>query len=157
MRLHDTLLGALLVVFAAVLFGYTLTFPEMPGQKYGPSLFPRLIAVGIAACGLIIAVRGWRSGMPWVSIIPPLRRLQGWLALLAMPLTVVFYLLVAERLGFLPTAALIVGGLCFWNGVRWWWAALTGVAVAGLVQWFFGTLMRVPLPRGWFMQLIAGG
>jgi hypothetical protein len=26
-----------------------------------------------------------------------------------------------------------------------------------VVQWFFGTLMRVPLPRGWFMQLIAGG
>jgi hypothetical protein len=25
------------------------------------------------------------------------------------------------------------------------------------VQWFFGSLMRVPLPRGWFMQLVAGG
>jgi hypothetical protein len=26
-----------------------------------------------------------------------------------------------------------------------------------VVQWFFGSLMRVPLPRGWFMQLVAGG
>ena len=157
MRLHDTWLGALLVVLAAIFFGYTFTFPDMPGQKYGPSLFPRLIALGIALCGVVMAVRGWRSGVPWLTVSPPLRRLQGWLALLAMPLAVVFYLLAAPRLGFLPTAALVVGALCAWNGVRWWWALLTGVVTAALVQWFFGTLMRVPLPRGWFMQLVAGG
>jgi hypothetical protein len=30
------------------LFGYTYTFPAFPGQKYGPELFPRVIATGIA-------------------------------------------------------------------------------------------------------------
>ena len=54
MRVHDTLLGVLLVVCAAVFFGYTFTFPEMPGQRYGPSLFPRLLATGIALCGVEI-------------------------------------------------------------------------------------------------------
>ena len=157
MRLHDTWLGALMVALAAAFFGYTFTFPEMPGQRYGPALFPRLIALGIAACGVVIAWRGRRAGGPWLEFIPPLRRLQGWLALGAMPLAIVFYLLVAPRLGFLPTAALVVGGLCAWMGVRWWASVLTGVVTALVVQWFFGTLMRVPLPRGWFMQLVAGG
>ena len=157
MRLHDTLLGALLVTFAAALFGYTFTFPDMPGQKYGPALFPRLIALGIAACGLVIAVRGWRCGAPWVALSPALKQLQGWLSWLAMPLAVVFYLLVAERLGFLPTAAIVVAALCAWMGVRWWASLVTGVVAALVVQWFFGSLMRVPLPRGWFMQLLFGG
>jgi hypothetical protein len=41
--------------------------------------------------------------------------------------------------------------------VRLWVALLTGAVAALVVQWFFGSLMRVPLPRGWFMQLVAGG
>lgn len=157
MRLHDTLLGALLVALAAAFFAYTFTFPDMPGQRYGPALFPRLIALGIMVCGVLIAVRGWRSGRPMLDLSPPLRHLQGWLALLAMPLAVVFYWLAADRLGFLPTATIVVAGLCAWLGVRLWAALLTGVLTALVVQWFFGSLMRVPLPRGWFMQLVAGG
>lgn len=74
-----------------------------------------------------------------------------------MPLAIVFYLVAAERLGFLPTAAIVVAALCAWMGARLWVALVTGVLAALVVQWFFGTLMRVPLPRGWFMQLVAGG
>ena len=48
MRLHDSLLGALLLALAAALFAYTFTFPDMPGQRYGPALFPRLIALGLS-------------------------------------------------------------------------------------------------------------
>lgn len=157
MRLNDTLLGALVVALAAVIFAYTFTFPDMPGQRFGPSLFPRLVACGMAVCGLLMALRGWRSGQPWLRLSPGLQRLPGWLSLLAMPSAVAFYLVFAERLGFLPTAALVVASLCAWLGVRLWKAMLIGVLAALTVQWFFATLMRVPLPRGWFMQVIAGG
>jgi len=157
MRLHDTLLGLLLVALAAVVFGYTFTFPEMPGQKFGPALFPRLIALGIAGCGLLMAVRGWRSGAPWLALDPQLRVARGVTAFLAVPLAIGLYLLAAERLGFLPTATLVVAGLCAWFGVRAWVSLLTGVLTALVVQWFFGGVMRVPLPRGWFMQLVTGG
>ena len=157
MRLHDTLLGALLVALAAAFFGYTFTFPDMPGQRYGPALFPRLIALGIMVCGLVIAVRGRRSDGPWLALSEPLQRLSGWLSLLAMPLAILFYLLAAERLGFLPTATVVVAVLCAWLGARLWVCVVTGVLTALVVQWFFGSLMRVPLPRGWFMQWVAGG
>ncbi len=155
MRIHDTLLGLFFMALGAIVFGYTGTFPEFPGQKYGPSLFPRVIAAGIFVCGLIIATRGWRSGRPWLEVDKALR--SGWLLFLAMPVAIVFYLLVAERLGFLPTAALIVGALAMAFGVRAFPAVALALATAGLVQWFFGTLMRVPLPRGWFMQILVGG
>lgn len=157
MRLHDTLLGLLFIALAAAIFGYTFTFPDFPGQRYGPNLFPRLIAIGIALCGVVIAARGWRSGAPWVAMGGELRSAHGLVSFLAMPLAVVFYLAVAERLGFLPTATIIVAALCAWFGVRWWAALFTGVAAALVIHWFFGSVMRVPLPRGWFMQVVAGG
>lgn len=157
MRLHGSLLGLLVMALAAAFFGYTFTFPAFPGQRYGPELFPRVIAVAAFVCGLVIALRGWRSGMPWLALDPALRGGRRLLSFLAVPGAVLFYLLAAERLGFVPTAALLVGGLAWWFGVRPRNAVLLAVAVTALVNWFFGTVMRVPLPRGLFMQIIAGG
>ncbi len=156
MRFHETLVGVFFMLLAAAVFGYTFTFPPFPGQKYGPSLFPQVIAAGIFVCGLIVAARGWRSGARLLAVDEALRG-RGMLSFVAMPLAVIFYLLAAERLGFLPTAAIIVAGLSIWLGVRTRNALVLGVLSAILFQWFFGTLMRVPLPRGWFMQLVAGG
>jgi putative tricarboxylic transport membrane protein len=156
-RLHDTLLGALLIALALAVFGYTFTFPAFGGQKYGPSLFPRLIAVGIALCGLAIAWRGWKSGAPWVRFDDKLRQGRRLVSFFAIPGATLLYLLLAERLGFLPVAAALVGALAWWFGVKHWRALLLGVATALLMQWFFGRVMRVPLPRGWFMQILFGG
>lgn len=157
MRLHDTLLGLVFMALAAAFFAYTFTFPEFVGQRYGPSLFPRLLALGIFACGAVIALRGRRSGAPWLQWRPEMREPRRLLAFAAVPGAVVLYLLVAERLGFLPTAAVVVGGLSWLFGVRGLKAVLLGIGVALAVQWFFGSLMRVPLPRGIFMALLAGG
>lgn len=157
MRIHDTLLGLLLMGLAAAFFAYTFTFPSLPGQKYGPALFPQVIAVGIFICGLLIAWRGRGSGQPLWRVDASLRDGRRLVSFLAIPLAVVFYLLAAERLGFIPTSALMVGALAWWFGVRPWKAVLLGVVVTAVVQWFFGTIMRVPLPRGLFMQIVAGG
>jgi putative tricarboxylic transport membrane protein len=157
MRAHPTLLGLLFIALAALFFGYTFTFPAFAGQRYGPELFPRVIALGIAACGLVLVVRGARSGTPWLALDPALRvprQLGSFLATLG---AIVFYLLAAPRLGYLPTAAILVGVLAWWFGARLWLALLAGIGAAALTHWFFASLMRVPLPRGWFMQLVAGG
>ena len=157
MRIHDTLLGLFFMALAAAFFAYTFTFPSMPGQKYGPALFPQVIAVGVFACGLLIAWRGRGSGQPLWHVDEGLRDGRRLMSFLALPLAIGFYLLAAERLGFIPTAALVVGVLAWWFGVRPWKALLLALVVTAVVQWFFGTVMRVPLPRGWFMQLVAGG
>jgi len=88
------------------------------------------------ACGLVIAVRGWRSGRPWLDWSEPLKRLPGWLSLLAMPAAIGFYLLAAERLGFLPTAAILVAALC-----AWLWGAAVGRALDGCADRLGGAMV----------------
>lgn len=160
MRAHDSLLGLVLMALAAVVFGYTFTFPAMPGQRYGPALFPQVLSAGIFLCGLMIAWRGWRDsrpGRPWLSVDAALQQPRRLVSLLSMPLAIVAYLLLAPRLGFLPTAALIVAAIAWWLGTRWWAAVLLGVVASAVVHFFFANVMRVPLPRGLFMQLLYGG
>jgi putative tricarboxylic transport membrane protein len=81
--------------------------------------------------------------------------LEGWvrrpqrLASFALMLAaMVFYLLASEPLGFMPTAFLIQLGLFLWFGVRPVMAVVVAIVMTIAVQYFFGSLMRVPLPRG---------
>jgi putative tricarboxylic transport membrane protein len=57
-RLNDAVIGVVLVLFALAVIGYARTFPAMPGQNYGPALFPTLIGIGLALAGAILIVGG---------------------------------------------------------------------------------------------------
>lgn len=155
MRLHDKLLGLLCAGLGLLLVALTLGFPALPGQRVGPALFPRLIGAGLVLCGLVISWQARHRPGPWASLSDSLRG-RGAAGCAVMLGAVLLYLLTAERLGFLPAAMLVVALVAQWLGVRAWRAWMLGAASALGLQWFFGTLMRVPLPRGWFMQLIGG-
>jgi len=152
-RLHPLLLGGFFTALGLGYYALTLSFPSMPGQRFGPELFPRIIAAGIAICGALIAWKGRAQTTPWLARNPGLRG-RGAVSFLILPAAVGLYLAAADVLGFLPVAAAIVAMLAWWFGEKPLRAALLGLGAALLVQWFFGSLMRVPLPRGVFMQWI---
>ena len=61
---------------------------------------------------------------------------------------VIFWLLVVQSLGFLLTTALVVGVLAVVLGASLLPAAAVAVGLPILLHLVFGTLLRVPLPRG---------
>jgi putative tricarboxylic transport membrane protein len=151
MRANDALVGFVLIAAAAAMVAYTATFPAFPGQRYGPSLFPRLLGAGMILCGAALVVRGLaarRMGEAWVSAAPWVRE-PGKPTTFALVLgCLLAYILVSERLGFIPTAAAILG-LLFWRfRVRPLLVLPLAIVASLVVHWFFGSLMRVPLPRG---------
>ncbi|PWB63051.1 MAG: hypothetical protein C3F17_10170 [Bradyrhizobiaceae bacterium] len=151
MRANDALSGLVLIVLAAAMIALTASFPAFPGQKYGPSLFPRILGVGIIICGLMLVWSGLsarRAGAPWVAVAPWVRdpwRATSFLLVLAMLL---LYILAAETIGFIPIAIVFLGGLFLWLGVRPLTAGAVAVAATGALFWFFASMLRVPLPRG---------
>jgi putative tricarboxylic transport membrane protein len=152
MRLNDALVGALFILLAGAMIVLTFAFPPFPGQKYGPSLFPRIIASGIILCSAMLILRGVRdrreAGGPWLGIADWARQPRRVASFAIMLAAMVFYLLASEPLGFIITAFVIQLGLFLWFGVRPVNALIIAVVMTGLVQYFFGSLMRVPLPRG---------
>ncbi|WBV44769.1 tripartite tricarboxylate transporter TctB family protein [Pseudoroseomonas cervicalis] len=151
MRVNDTLLGVVLLLLGGAVLGATFSFPSFPGQDYGPALFPRLLAGGMALCGLMLLPRGLaarRRGEAWLQPADWARRPVTLISFLLIPLAALAYLLLAEPLGFLPVAFLLLLGLFLWFGERWWRALPVALLATWLVHWFFAGLMRVPLPRG---------
>lgn len=157
MRANDAIAGLVLIVLSLAVITLTLGFPAFPGQKYGPALFPRILAIGLIGCGVLLIRNGLaarRAGAAWVEVAPWVYepwRLTSFLLVLTMLL---LYIVASETIGFIPIALVFLGGLFLWLGVRPVTAVATAIATTISIHWFFGSLLRVPLPRGLLTNLL---
>jgi putative tricarboxylic transport membrane protein len=157
LRANDAVVGLVLILFAAAMIAVTLGFPAFRGQNYGPALFPRILGTGLIVCGLVLMWNGIvarRAGAPWVTlaswVYDPVR-VTSFLLVIAMLL---LYILLSETVGFIPIAIVFLGGLFLWLGVKPLPAAVISVVSTLLIHWFFATMLRVPLPRGWLTEIL---
>ncbi|MCS6778383.1 MAG: tripartite tricarboxylate transporter TctB family protein [Geminicoccaceae bacterium] len=151
MRIHDSLIGLVLLALAAFLAHEAAGFPPMPGQRFGPSLVPNLLAAGFALCGLVLVVAGIRR-----REVRGLVELGEW----------------ARKGGHILDVGLVVGGLAlliaFWRpvgfllgatvyttllaarfrGGRWLSSLLVCAPACFAIDWAFRRLLLVPLPQG---------
>lgn len=156
MRLPDRVTGLFLVgLGAAAAYGGWL-LPPVPGQPVGPNVFPLVIGTGLALCGLAIAFGIGHSFEEEEELIPVEGeqakkprpgKLYGLRALLP-PALLLFYVAVAERLGFIITAGLIVFVTSTALGARPKLSLPLAVLAPIGIHLIFSKLLRVPLPAG---------
>lgn len=156
MRVNDLVSGAVMIAAAVFVIAMTTTFPDFPGQNYGPAVFPRLLAALMILCGLVLVLRGyrdWRAGDPLFVRPDWARSASGTVSVLLILGAALAYILLVDRVGFVPLTIVLLLSLFLWFRVRLPVAVVTAVVAAFAVNWFFATMMRVPLPRG-LMDLI---
>ena len=157
MRANDALSGLVIIVLSLAMLALTLSFPAFIGQKYGPALFPRILGTALIVCGFVLIWNGFatrREGAKWIELAPWVRdpwRLTSFFLVLGLLLA---YILVSETVGFIPIAFLFLITLFIWLGVR----PVSGIIIAAVatlcIHWFFSTMLRVPLPRGWLNTIL---
>ena len=150
MKINDAIFGALLVLLGVVVLVHVQGFPMIPGQQVGPALFPGLIAAGFIGCGALLIVSGIRNraAEPWYETAEWMRSGRHFVAFFAIVGGVAAYVALANTIGFLIVAPILL----------WIWfttlrvrrlAAIVVAVVATLVIWYaFYKLLRVPLPWG---------
>jgi putative tricarboxylic transport membrane protein len=157
LKINDAVSGAALVLFALAVILYARTFPAMPGQNYGPALFPTLIGCGLALAGAILIAGGIarRRAEPWFGGGEWLRSRGHVLSFLAVPGGLLLYILISDRVGFILTALpLLFGWLVLFRGGRAWSSLAIALAVTLGVDYAFTQLLLVPLPLGLLQPLI---
>ena len=154
MKVNDAIWGALLLLLSAVLLVHVQSFPRIPGQQYGPALFPGVIAVGLALCAALLIVKGiaarthGHERAQWIAFEPWTRSHRH---LLAFALTLganVFYIVAVDALGFIPTGIIYLAVLLAVFGVRARWILPLAVVSTLVIHTAFYKLLRVPLPWG---------
>lgn len=129
-------------------FGALLTsdaFRMLGRQPIGPRLFPALLGgLGLLLFAGLLATGGLKRdprALPFTRAgLTRWAEVPGW---------IVAYLLLAERAGFLLTAAPLLALLMWRFGVRGWVAAAISLGIVPAVYHLFAVVLRVPLPRGW--------
>ena len=150
MKLNDAVIGLLLVLLGAAVLVAVQAFPTIPGQQVGPALFPGLIASGLCVGGLVLLWRGWqsRAAVPWVLLEDWVRSPRHGLAFAMLIVSVVFYILVSQQLGFLLTSSLILTALFSVLRVPLTRSLPIALVATLLIHFAFYKLLRVPLPWG---------
>ncbi|WP_421725096.1 tripartite tricarboxylate transporter TctB family protein [Bauldia sp.] len=155
MKFNDLVLGAILIVFGAVVVVHVGTFPEMGGMEYGPAFFPRLIGVAFILIGGAMAIGGIaarRSGGAPVTLPAWGRDPVAILRVVAVIGAIVLFVLLAPVLGFLLTTGVLTLALLLIMGARWIIAVPLALILPIGLHYGFAVALRVPLPRGLIEQ-----
>ena len=173
MHRRDAPIGASFLLLALAVLWHVRDVPPAPGQPYGPALFPGLIAAGLAACSTLLLVSALRAryrggtgqsaesgvislGSGRVPSSPqgdskplsPSDSSSGWLAFAVTLGALIGYIALVDRLGFLPTAVLMLGALLWAYGVRKALILPLAMVTSLLVHSAFYKVLKVPLPWG---------
>ena len=157
MRFNDAVIGMVLLVFGAVVVIHSQTsFPGLPGQDYGPAFFPTIIGSLLGACGVVLIIGGVATRREvglvtlgeWAS--SPRHRMNFLMVIVAL----VFYILVVDFLGFVPTSLIITTVLMLRFGVKILPSLVMAVGSTIVIHFLFYKVLLVPLPWG-IMQPIA--
>ena len=148
MRAVDLRLGVALALLAAAVLWSAQAFPAVPGQKLGAGFLPMLVGAGLLVCGIGLVLRSWRGTAYADGVAAEATSLRDIASALLIVATVVAYIALADRLGFLLVAPLCL--LAVFRVLRSGWLVSLGWAVGGtlLVHLAFYKLLRVPLPWG---------
>jgi len=154
MKINDAVWGALFLLLAVAILIHVQGFPTIPGQKFGPALFPGVIAAGLGACALVLLARGFAkrgsrgNGARWIAVddwIHSRRHVVGFATVLGIN---VLYVAVVDRLGFIITGTIYLGALFAVFGVRVRSIVPLAVVITLGIHYAFYKLLKVPLPWG---------
>lgn len=151
MKINDAIFGAVLLLLGLVTLVHVQSFPNIPGQKYGPGLYPGAAAAGLAVCGLLLIGQGLsqrRAGERWLQVADWVRSPRHALAFLAIVGGVVAMILWTDDLGFLLLAPIVLFVWLMALRVRPVLALVIAITVSIAIWYVFYKLLRVPLPWG---------
>jgi len=163
MRLSDRVTGLFMVTLGGLAAYGGSRLPPVPGQQIGPDVFPLVVGIGLAICGAMIA---FGVGHHYEEEAEAdLAKITGQIAVetggadepsawwrglkvLVPPALLLFYVVAVDRLGFLPTAAVMVLITSVALGARLRLAVPLAIGAPLFVNLVFSKLLRVPLPSG---------
>ncbi len=150
MKFNDTIMGAALLALALSILQTVQQYPVIPGQNIGPGAFPGLLAVLLAVCAVLLIFKGLKAKQheAWVEVGG---WVKSWFHLRNFVITVaslLFYITLSDRLGFLICATVVVGVMMWALKVRT--ALIVPIALISslVIHFIFYKGLRVPLPWG---------
>ena len=161
MKFNDAISGGVLLALAIAILLNIRSYPTIPGQSIGPAAFPGLLAALLLVCSVILIVKGWRERKAqhedlveaWITPGDWLRSPYHADNFVLTVGVLLFYILLADKLGFILCGIVVLGAL-FWKlRVRPVLIAPIAIITTLVIHAIFYKGLRVPLPWGVLMPI----
>ncbi len=147
MQRTDRWAGIALAVPSLAVLWSARAFPDVPGQKVGAGFLPMLVGAGLLRCAVGLIVRSHR-GRAYAADSERAAGSEHIGSALVVVGSVLAYIFLSERIGFLIIAPLCLMACFIAFRVGWQRALLWAVVGTAVVHFSFYKLLRVPLPWG---------
>ncbi len=151
MRFNDAVLGLVILVFGAAVALYAdLTFPDLPGQEFGPAFFPTIIGAVLFGAGVILFIQGIakRKTVPLIELGEWARMPRHIVNFFLVFAALLAYILFTDSIGFIPVSFVILTVMMVQFGCRWVTALGIGLVATLVIHTAFYKFLLVPLPWG---------
>lgn len=148
----DIATGTGVIVFAIFILVRSLTFPPARGTDFGPALFPRVVAAILLVLGTLVLLQVRRLRARAQSCTTdtteeePTTTIAGLRNVAVSIVTIVAYIAVVDRIGFIPTTLVFLFVLMKTYGLTAIKGAIASCFITGFVFVLFSLLLRVVLP-----------
>ena len=150
MRISNTVIGLVIILFGGAVLIDTRTFPSLENGYPGPSLFPNILAVLFIIAGIVLVVQGVRSREKFLKFDTTGISREGIVNILLVLIAVVFYIVLSDFLGFQIISFILLVGLMKWLKVSTFWSLLMSVVITEAIYILFAKILLVALPWGIF-------
>jgi putative tricarboxylic transport membrane protein len=148
MRVSNTAIGLLLILFACAVLVHVQSFPKLDNGYPGPALFPQVLSVLFIVCGIGLTIQGVRNRERLLPVDLGTVTLVGWLNIAFVVGAVVSYIFLAEYVGFLIFSFAMLMVLMKWFSVKLFPSLVMSVVVTLAIYLLFAKILLVPLPWG---------
>ena len=148
MKISDKIFGAVLICFSLFVLVYARSLPTLPGQNYGSGFFPATAAIFTLGCGGILLVRGMKKKDKMLVLGEWTKSPVLVANICLIPANLIFYMLVSDVLGFMPTVIIMLTFTIWWLRRKLKSSFIVAVVSSILIYVFFSKIMLVPLPAG---------
>lgn len=151
MRVHDFILGILIVIAGFVICSVAIEFPDQNDGKPGPWLFPVVLSLIFTGCGILLTIRGalHLREHPLFAINKNIT-IPGVFNIFVIIALVIFYIYFSEQLGFLITMEIVILGMMLILKTVWRKAIIVSACAVLAIYLIFAKGLLVPLPEGLF-------
>ena len=150
MRVSNTAIGCVQIVFGSAVFFYSRTFPRLEKDMPGPGLFPMVLAVLFILTGVILVIQGIRNGEKLLKFDTAGMSASRAINILVVLAVIFAYIFLADFLGFQITSFLLLFILMKWLGVSIRGSLIMAIGVTLFIYFLFAKILLVPLPWGLF-------
>lgn len=148
MRVHDSIIGLVLFIAGIVICIHSSTFPSQMDGSPGPWLFPMFLSAILAIAGFVLCIKNIKTLKLNEIVTGKATSKGGIINIIAVLLSIVFYVYVSEFLGFLICMFLILLFLMLLLKTKIITALIVSLVADGVIYCIFAKGLLVPLPMG---------